>query len=180
MKALIVSKRYAEAYIAIAREEKKMPEAIEDFKNLKIILYENPQALDFLKNPGITYLEKSDFINAVFGKGFNDEFRHFLKYLIEKRRIDLVVDIADYVRVRYAHGEAVNVVLKTSYPLDLDLIKTIKERLENKYAKKFNLYLELDANLNGGIQIMIGNMMIDGSIKRRLDELREKLMAITF
>lgn len=178
MKELIISKRYAEAYIAIAKEEKKLPEAIEDFKNLKIITFENPQVLDFLKNPGITYSEKSGFIDVVFAKDFDGAFRHFLKLLIEKRRIGLVVDIADYVRLNYAHGEAVNAVLKTSYPLDLDLITAIKKRLEDKYCKKFNLYLELDASLNGGIQVVIGNMMIDGSIKRRLDELREKLMAV--
>jgi F-type H+-transporting ATPase subunit delta len=78
--------------------------------------------------------------------------------------------------VTYSHGEALEAVLKTSYPLDLGLIRKVKSKLENKMQKKINLYLELDPDLLGGIQIRIGNTIIDGSVRRRIDELKKKLM----
>ena len=175
MKEMIVAKRYAEAFVSWGRETIGLAKVIDDFGNLTRTLFDNPEFRVFLLSPEISFSEKSDFVDRVLKKNFSDELRQFLKLLIEKRRINMIGAIAEYIRVNYAHGGAVNAVLKTSYPLDLDIVEKIKDKLEKKYQKKFNLYLELDASLQGGVQLTIGNTVIDGSIRHRLEELREKL-----
>jgi F-type H+-transporting ATPase subunit delta len=178
MKEKIIAKRYAEAFLGYARETIGQNRAIEDFKKLKAALYENPQLGQFLNNPEIAIIDKSGVINRIFKENFSEETRQFLKLLLEKDRIRYITDICDYVRVTYSHGESLEGVLKASYPLDLEVIQEIKSKLENKFQKKINLYLELDPDLLGGIQIRIGNTVIDGSVRRRLDELKKKLMLI--
>jgi F-type H+-transporting ATPase subunit delta len=99
----------------------------------------------------------------------------FLELLLEKRRINKIADIAEYLQLNYAHKGQARALLKTSFPLDLEVIQQIKDKLEEKFRKKFRLYIDLDAELLGGVQVVIGNKVIDGSVRKRLEDLREKL-----
>jgi F-type H+-transporting ATPase subunit delta len=80
--------------------------------------------------------------------------------------------------VAYAHLGETEAVLKTSFPLDLDLIKEIKEKLEKKFNRNFRFYIDLDGSMLGGVQVIIGNTIIDGTVVRRLSDLREKLLTV--
>jgi F-type H+-transporting ATPase subunit delta len=178
MKEKILAKRYAEAFLGYARETIGQDRAIADLKELKAVIYENPQLGQFLNNPEIAVVDKNGVVERIFKNGLSEQTRQFLKLLLEKERIRYLADICDYVRVTYSHGESLEGVLKASYPLDLDVIQEIKSKLESKLHKKINLYLELDPDLLGGIQIRVGNTVFDGSVRRRLDELKKKLMLL--
>jgi len=177
MKNEAIVKRYADAYIAFAKETIGIDKALEELQKAKWVIRDNEDFKTFLRTLDITNSEKEDVIDKVF-KGFSEELVHFLKYLLEKKRITRFLDIAEYARITYSHGMRVEALLKTSYPLDLEVIEEIKTRLEGKLGKKLHLYLELDADLLGGIQIRVGNCLIDGTVRRRLEELREKLMTV--
>ena len=97
--------------------------------------------------------------------------------MIDKGRFDNFTDIADYVRVTYSHGIEVDALLKVSYPLDTETIRRIKGIIEKKLGKKLHLYLELDSDLLGGVYAKIENILIDGSVRRRLEDMRAKLLA---
>ena len=86
-----------------------------------------------MEAPVVTLLEKNAFINKFFGEGFSEEFRQFLKLLLKKNRIDKLWDIAEYVRIVYSHGKKARALLKTSFPLDLELVQLIIESLERKF-----------------------------------------------
>lgn len=175
MRENIIVKRYAQAFIAYADETIGTEKAVKEFKGLKKMISDNPQISSFLNSPQILNREKEELIGAIFKENFSQELKQFLNLLIEKKRIDLLVDIADYIRINYSHGEAIDAVLRSAYFLDLDLISQIKQKLELKLGKKFNFYLELDASLLGGVQVVIGNKIIDGTLRKRLDDLKEKL-----
>jgi len=177
MKNRIIANRYGEGFISYAKTNIGIEKAVDEFKNLQFIISQNPEFQDFLENLEITYHEKCEVVDNVL-KDFSEEIRQFLKLLLDNRRINCLTDIADYIRMAYAYGEAVEAVLKSTYPLDLVVIQKIKSRLENILKKKLNLYLELDPEILGGVQVIIGNTVIDGSLRRRLDELSEKLMAV--
>jgi F-type H+-transporting ATPase subunit delta len=126
----------------------------------------------------MTFAEKCDFIDKVMGNNFAQEIKQLIKLLIEKGRINILNDVIEYIRIHYSYGEQVEVLLKTSTPLDLDLIKKIKDSLSEKLHKKIKFYIDLDGSLLGGIQVTIGNKLIDGSVRKRLDELKEKLLTV--
>ena len=108
----------------------------------------------------------------------SQETRNFIKFLIEKGRIKIIFVVCAYLRVNYTGGGTLDSLLKTSYPLDVELVRRIKETLEAKLKKRVNLHIELDPNLIGGVQVWAGNMLFDGSVQKRLDDLRKKLIAI--
>jgi F-type H+-transporting ATPase subunit delta len=177
MKNRLVAKRYAVSFLESIRLSIGMAGAVKELKDLKLILRDNPDFGALLDNSDIAYDEKIRIIDAAL-KDFSAEIRDFFKLLLKKGRIGYIIDICDYVRVNYSNGDGMDVLLKTTYPLDLDLIKKVKAKLEDKFKKRLNLHLELDADLLGGIQVTIGNTLIDGSVKKRLDDLRKKLMNI--
>lgn len=172
----IVVLRYAEAFIEYAATTIGVEKAASDFDNLKEIMRESPEFLDFMKSPEINILEKNSLIDKALTGAITDETRNFLKFLLEKKRIDRLEEIVNYIRVKYSRTGEIDAVLKISYPLDIDLIQKIKTRLQEKFNKQFKLFIELDGNLLGGVQVIIGNTVIDGSIRRRLDDLKEKLL----
>lgn len=177
MKEKIIAQRYAEAFLAYAKSTVGIERAVEELRKLKIIFYEDDGFLKFLENLEIIYSEKCEVIDKAL-QGFSEEGKNFLKLLLEKGRIKSIIGICDYVRINYSHGEAADALLKTSYPLDLELIEKIKKQLENRLKKKLKFHIELEPDLLGGVQVAVGNIIIDGSISRQLDDLKEKLMSV--
>ena len=69
-------------------------------------------------------------------------------------------------------------MLKTAFPLELDLIRRIEAALKKKFKQDLRFYINLDGSLLGGVQVVIGNTIIDGSVKKRLEGLRERLTRV--
>jgi F-type H+-transporting ATPase subunit delta len=177
-KRVLLAERYAEAFLAYSRETIGEKKAIEEFQRLKNVLRQNDSLEDFLQNPQFAYKEKCTIIDNSLQEMFSAEMLQFIKLLLAKNRIAFLQDIMDYVRVKYSHGDTIEAVIKTSYPLDIDVLQIIKTKMENKLGKKLNLYIELDPDLLGGIYMRVGNKVIDGSVRHSLDKLKEELLAI--
>lgn len=175
MKEKIIAKRYAEAFAGYARDSLGLDTAVYELKELRRIIRNDPGFKSFLENPEIVFSEKYGFLDRVLAGKFSPEVIDLLKLLIAKRRVVLFPDIVDYIRVNYSRSEKLDALLKSAYPLDLDVIRSIKEKIENKFHRKMNLFLELDGSLLGGVQVVVGNTVIDGTARKRIDDLREKL-----
>lgn len=167
--------RYARAFIEYCLGSIGTEEALSGLKKAKQLLDGSHELREALENPGIAYSDKYGIVDGVFADEFPVEIRYFLKVLIENGRLSRISDIAEFARIKYAHGGREEALIKTSYPLDLDLIKRIQDAIQKKFARKFKFYIELDSSLLGGVQIIIGNTIIDGSVLKRLDDLRQKL-----
>jgi F-type H+-transporting ATPase subunit delta len=179
MKTKVLVRRYAGAFMQAAEASIGVKTATDEFRILKWIAVENPGFLDVLNNISIVHAEKLDFIKRVAGERFSGELLNFLNLLIERHRINLLVDIADYIRVHYAREGAVETVLRSAYPLELDAITAIKAKLEAKLACPVKIFMAMDPGLIGGVQIVMGDVIIDGSVKKRLTELKDKLKGIS-
>ncbi|MCX5698540.1 MAG: ATP synthase F1 subunit delta [Candidatus Omnitrophica bacterium] len=173
-----VVSRYAEAFLSFARDNCGENKALEDLVTVKNIIRDNPGFGELLNNPKISYLEKCAIIDEVIQDGPTEEMRNFLKILLEKKRFNIFLEVAEYLRAKYSHQGQVDVLLKTAFPLELDLIKRIEEALKNKFKQSLRFYIDLDGSLLGGVQVVIGNTIIDGSVKKRLAELRDKLITV--
>ena len=175
MRDLVAAKRYGEAFVSYARDTSGIDKAVEDCKNIKDLIRDNPEFLSLLRNPVMTFSEKSSFVDLLLGNDFSVEFKHFLKLLMEKKRIDCLPEISEYLWAAYSHRAQIAAVLKSAFPLDAGSVGSLKSILEKRFKKQVKFYVELDKNLLGGVQVSIGNRVIDGSIRRGLDDLREKL-----
>ena len=176
MKNRLISKRYAEAYIAFAEPKTGMLRCVEDMKDIRTVLRENPDFLHFLRAPEVPKEDKAGVLDRVLGDVLTQETRTFIKYLMDKGRVTILSSIAEYIRIVYSHGEVVDVVLRTTFPMELEIIGRIKAQVEVFASKKVNLYLELDPDLLGGAQLLIGNTIIDGSVRNRLMQLKKQML----
>jgi len=172
---MIIAKRYAEAFLAYAKENIGFDRGLEELLALKRVVRDNHDMKEFLESKEIAAFEKSGVIDKVFGTFFSEQSIHFLKLLVDKDRIDKLEGIAEYARLTYSHGVEIDALLKTSYPLDTPVIEKLKRALEEKFKKKIHLYVQLDSDLMGGAYVKVGNMVMDGTVKRRFEDLREKL-----
>jgi len=173
-----IVKRYAEAYVSFALPKIGLPGVVEDMRVLRTLMRENPELGQFFIAPGVPFTEKSGVIDRALSGVLRPETCDFIKYLISKMRVDIIFGVTDYIRIVYARGEVVDAVLRTTFPLELDLVDKIKKALEKRTGKNVNLYLELSPDLLGGVQISIGNSIIDGSIRSNLDDIKKQLLKI--
>lgn len=170
--------RYAEAFIGCVRKSVGLEQALMDLRMIRNLIRDNPELKEFLEATDITAYEKEQLIEHVLKSEISEDALNFLKLLLEKKRIYLFLDIVEYLRITYAHEGEEEVLLRTSFPLDLELIKRLEDKLRQKYGKKFKFYIDLDGSLLGGAQVVIGNIIIDGSVRMRLLDLKEKLKAV--
>ena len=173
----IITRRYCEAFVEFVKRTIGLDRCIDEAKALKNIIANNPEFMELLFSPAITKNEKFQFIDEVLKENFSQEFIFFLKLVVEKNRTEWLVSMLDYLRVNFSHGEASEAIIKSAGLLDLDTLKEIEEKVQQKLKKKLYFYLELDPELLGGVQVIIGNTIIDGSVKRRMEELRSKVKA---
>lgn len=174
---MIIERMYAEAFLEYAGQLIGRDKALAEMADVKSVFRDNPDLKSFLENPAMMNREKIEMVDRVFTSGFSREVRDFLKLLLKKGRIGNFSDIAEYARVKYSHGDEINALISASYPLDLDMLESIKSVLENKLRKKLHLYSDLDTDLLGGVKVTMDNIVLDGSVKKRLEDMREKLMA---
>ena len=162
--------------MAFAGPKISVSRCVGDMKDLRAVLRDNPDLLHFLKAPEVARESKAGVLDRVLGDVLTDETRTFIKYLIDKNRMSLLLSVAEYIRIVYSHGEVVDVVLRTTFPMELPIIERIKSQVEAFAFKKVNLYLELDPDLLGGAQVVIGNTIIDGSVRNRLMQLKKQML----
>ena len=170
-------KRYAEGFLEYAKETIGPVRGLEELEKAKGVFRGNPEFVGFLENPAITYTEKCDTIEkALSPAGSSREMRDFLKLLLKKGRIGRFADIAEYARIKYSHEERVKVLLNTSYPLGADIIESLKGAFEKKIRSKVQLYIGLSPEMLGGVRMMYDNKIMDGSVRKRFEDLKAKLM----
>jgi F-type H+-transporting ATPase subunit delta len=170
-------KRYTEGFIEYAEETIGLDRALDELKKTKELMSDNPELKELLANPAMTYDEKCGVIERVFGAALSEETRNFLKLLLKKGRIDRFGSIAEYAHIRYSHGEKVSALLYTSYVISTEFLEKIKNSLENRLRLKLQLYVNLDPEMLGGVRVVCSNKVLDGSVRKRLDDLKRKLMA---
>ena len=174
----IIAKRYADAFLGYTKETIGFEEGIKELQNIKHLLRDNSDFKHFLEALDITNAEKIDLIDKALADGFSQEIKNFLKLLVDKGRINKFNDIAEFARITYSHGVEIEALLKVSFPLDTKMIKRVKDALEKKMDRKLHMYVELDANLLGGLYAKIGNIVIDGSGRKRLENMKDRLTAL--
>jgi len=97
---------------------------------------------------------------------------------LRRRRLELVPRIArEYRRLYNQSVGIVEATATSAAPLDDRELRALQERLENMTNKRVELTTAVDPRLLGGIQVRIGDMLLDGSVRGRLERLREQLVS---
>ncbi|MBQ1389568.1 MAG: ATP synthase F1 subunit delta [Clostridia bacterium] len=168
------SKEYAEALFALALEEGITEEISE---SLKIVLSQfraNPMYADFLASPNITVNDRVNAIDEAFSGSVHEYVLSFLKLLCRKDSIrcmyKAIYDYEDLFRESkgIAHARVISAV-----PLKSDEKTKLKAKLESLTGKKVEMECIHSSSVLGGIVVYVDGRVLDGSLRRRLHDLKE-------
>ena len=174
-----LDRRYALALYEVAEEKGKVQEYLNDLREICDLIDNNKDFYEVVKHPQIsTKQKKKTFIN-IFKGNIDEELLSFLLILIEKDRILFLKE--KLKEMEKIHLDKLNVlqgIVKTTIPLEEYEYNSLVEKLEKKYNKDIILKKIIDPEILGGIYVRIGNDIIDGTVKTRLEDLK-KLMLTT-
>lgn len=172
-----VSQRYATALFELANELKKTDSWQEQMRFVKAVFVQNKEYLAFFAHYRITKEEKQNILRSVFEGKIDRELLNFLLLLLDKRRIGKIVGIATSFNTLC--NEAKNVsegVVYSISELSAESKREIEESVGKKLGVKLDLANKLDPNLISGVKVVVGDIVIDGSMQHRLSSLKSELL----
>lgn len=181
-----IARPYARAAFEFAGEKKDLAGWSAALDVAKDLLADG-QIVNFLANPTLSDEQKLGFLtdlfqsadgkNSVFGGG-NVNGNNFLKLLLEYGRASVLPEIAEHFDVLKAAVEnTVDVTVTSAARMSSAQEKTIVAALEKRLGRSVNLSTEIDEDLIGGAVIRAGDVVIDGSLRARLEGLANALIA---
>ena len=170
-------RRYAEAAFQLATRDG----SIETWRReLELAAAETDgQLMDVLANPALPLDQRLDAAAHVFAK-LSQPVRNILALLVRRRRIEqLPRVVAEFVRLDDRRQGIVHATATSAAPLtDLE-VKALTARLEQMSGGRVALTTDVDESLLGGLVVRVGDRLIDGSVRGRLERLRQQLAAGT-
>lgn len=172
-----LDKRYALALYQVAEEKGKVEEFLNDLREICDLIDNNAEFREVIKHPQIsTRKKKQTFIN-IFKGNIDDELLSFLLILIEKDRISYIREKLNQMeKIHLERNNTLIANVKTAIPLLDSEIEELKDKLEKKYDKTIIMYPEVDESILGGVFIRVGNDVIDGTVKSKLEEMKDIML----
>ena len=172
-----LDKRYALALYQVAEEKGKVEEYLDELRMICNLIDEYEDFKQVIKHPQIsTVRKKQAFINIFRGK-IDDDLLSFLLILIEKDRIKYIKEKLN--QMEKIHLERKNTLIaevKTAVPMLESEKQALKEKLQQQYDKNIIMNNEVDKSILGGVFVRVGNDVIDGTVKSKLDELKKIIL----
>ncbi len=170
-------KRYASALLSIAKEEHKNDEYREYVKGMIVALEENLEFIAILSSEFIDKNEKIALVDKVFADCPYENLLNFIKVTIDNRREKLLIGfLKEFVSLsneasQIAEGYVYSTVKLSKSQMD-DLEKAIGQRLQIQVS----LINKIDEELIGGVKVIIKDYVFDGSLKNKLELLKNDLL----
>lgn len=175
----IIANRYAEALFELSEEENITKEIYNELNNVVDILKNNKDLDNVLKSPLVAKAEKVQLIETLFDSKINNNLKNFLKILVEKGRISSLKSIK--LTFKELLNDKHNIIEGTvisAIALTNEKVKELEEKLSKKYNKNVTLENKVDESILGGVLVRLGNTQIDGSVKTRLDNIKDQLSQV--
>lgn len=173
-----VARTYAETLLDLASADGD-PEGYGSLLHeIALLAREEEGFRHFLVTPRIPVEEKREALREVLGPGAPERFLRFLFVILEKRRQRAIPDIADaYDALLDERAGRVHAAVSVPFEPEEELRDEIAEALERMLGRTVVLHVRRDPDLIGGARIRVGDRVMDGSLRRRLEDLRAELAA---
>jgi F-type H+-transporting ATPase subunit delta len=172
------ARRYARAVFELAREDGQVEEWTRRLAAIREVLAV-PEARTILANPAIAVQRRQEAAVAVLGDRAGPEGANLARLLVAGGRLDELDGIIE----EYGHlvDEAAGRVRATAISA-VPLSQQDAERLRAELARRLGRDVRLDASVDpaivGGLVVMVGDHVIDGSVATRLRQLRRQLAGV--
>jgi F-type H+-transporting ATPase subunit delta len=134
--------------------------------------------LAFSDNPKVTSAQVLDVIAGVAKTALPDMATNFLRTVIENGRLNALPEIATQFRtLKNAQSGSSDAVVYSAFPIDGAALADVATSLEKRFERKLNVSVALEPELIGGIRVVVGDEVLDTSVKARLEQMKVALSA---
>jgi F-type H+-transporting ATPase subunit delta len=170
-----IARVYATALFAAAKDRGKLDairdqlgqfvEALEGSKDLRLFLF----------SPYFSSTEKIDGLRRSLSDP-EPEFENFLELLLEKGRMPVIFRIQRQFNEMWdKENKRLGVTVTSAVELDPEIAKRIGKEIEEQTGNTVELESRVDPDILGGLVLQVGNMVLDTSIRNRLEKLRKSV-----
>ncbi|MCJ8502391.1 ATP synthase F1 subunit delta [Desulfatitalea alkaliphila] len=177
MRNLAIARRYAKALLLIGKEDGQAESYREELDGLARLMVREKQLADTIANPLYNVDERQRVLEKVIEKmNLSKVMATFLLVLFEKGRIGFLGNINEFYQKLADEIKGVaRASLVAASELTAETVEKIRQALSKKTGKEVVLTVEQDPTLIGGIVTRIGDLVLDGSVKTQLLNMRESL-----
>jgi F-type H+-transporting ATPase subunit delta len=170
-----VARPYAEAAFRLAVERS----SFEQWSNMLGLIdgiVQDEQFASRIGDPNVNEGALEALILGALGERLDGNGRNFVQVLIQNGRLELVPHIrALYEELRREHEGVLEAKIVSALPISDEQTRTLVAALEAKYGRKVSASVEVDPELIGGARILVGDKVIDATVRGRLDAMASAL-----
>jgi F-type H+-transporting ATPase subunit delta len=166
---------YAGALFEVARDKGKLDTIGEQLGQFADAVGRDRELQVFLFSPHFSSAEKVEGLHRTLS-GAEPELVNFLELLIEKKRMTEIFRIRrQFEQLWKKEKKRLDVTVTSAVELDSAVVEKIGSEVERQTGQKVELTSRVDGEILGGIVLQVGNMVLDASIRNRLEKLRKNV-----
>ncbi len=177
MRSSAIARRYAKALILIGKDDSNAEQYRQELEDIVSLMQNQPMLAQTVTNPLHNIKNRRMVLQSVLKKlQLSKVMNSFILLLFDKGRINSLEQITDYyVRLADELKGVVRANLTTATELSSESFERIRSALSEMTRKEVFLEAQTDAALIGGVVTKIGDLVLDGSIRTQLQNMRESL-----
>ncbi len=170
-----IARPYAEAVYKLACENNALAQWSDALANLDAVVGDaRVQAI--ISDPNVSAHQLDGFVLSVIGDKLDDVARNFILVLVQNGRLELTPYIRGvYESLKREHEGTLEANVISALPISDEQVKTLVAALEAKFKRKITAKVEIDPQLIGGVKIVVGDKVIDATVRGRLDAMAAAL-----
>jgi F-type H+-transporting ATPase subunit delta len=138
----------------------------------------NPQLQQFAGNPNASAAQVFELLSSVAKVSLPEQGKNFLSTIIDNGRVNALPEIAKQFRtLKNAQGGTADATVFSAFAIDAAALADVSGLLEKRFGRKLNVTVTLEPELIGGIRVVVGDEVLDTSVKARLDQMKVALTA---
>lgn len=171
-----ISSRYAHALFDAAKVEGQLEPVLAHLTFIGALLREHADLRQFLWNPDVDPQEKVGLLERALRGTWPPLVKAFVAMVVRLERCELLGQMAEALQAEVDRDQGrVRVLVRSAHPLSEAVLTQLRHALERRERKTIELEAQLAPELIGGMQLILGHRLIDGSARRQLDELWQQL-----
>jgi ATP synthase F1 delta subunit len=170
-----IAEVYSRALFEVAKEHDVLDRVRDELGQFTDALGEDRELRVFFFSPYFSSEEKRDGIDRVVSDA-DERVVNFLKLLAERHRMPVIFRIRRAFDALWAdEHKLLPVTVTSAVELDEGLVQEIGKRIEEQTGRQVELSSNVDPDVLGGLVVRVGNMVLDASIRNRLEQLRKQV-----
>lgn len=142
------------------------------------VIAENQQLQHFADSPKVTSTQVFDVIASVAKSSLPEHAKNFLSTVIENGRLSVLPEIVRQFRtLKNSQSGSSDALVYSAFPIDSSALTEVSAMLEKRFGRKLNVSVVTQADLIGGIRVVVGDEVLDTSVKARLEQMKVALTA---